>query len=137
MCLHVSACARVTLPSVHPGVCICVRALSWVSVFVCKCELACVYACSRVPCMFVCGHLLAGGHVHVNFRKSTNKVHVPVRVHLWVPGFVCLSAGEGRRVFVCMQVGRGDEKLSGWGCMCMWHACPWAFVYDTWRKGVA
>ena len=57
-----------------PWACLCTHVI----------ELVCVYACTRMLCMFVCGYLLAGRPVRVNFCNLTNKVHVHVSMGAWV-----------------------------------------------------
>lgn len=65
MCLYVRACAWVNTPRCAHGVCMCVCVCAYLPGWVClhayATELVCVYACFRVPCVFVCGRLLAGG----------------------------------------------------------------------------
>lgn len=57
-----------------PWACLCTHVI----------EPVCVYACTCMLFMFVCGYLLAGRTVHVNFCKLTNKIHVHVSMGAWV-----------------------------------------------------
>ena len=105
LCIFLLVC-QCTCMGEHYHLCLweyalCACTFPWACLCTHVTELVCVYACTRMLCMFVRGYLLAGRPVRANFCKLTSKVHVHVPMGAWV----CMPKCRGgeTRASVCME----------------------------------